>query len=166
MRLIENNLIFISKLKDYKDYNKKILSCIDTLNDKGLSSSNEQITKTDWNNVNSKKDYFFHINEEVNKHLEKQCAFLGAKEAEIDKVWYQQYTANASHGWHTHEGAHFSNVYFVECKKGQQTEFKNFEVAVEEGDLISFPAFLPHRSKQIVDSRKTVIAFNTQIHGL
>jgi len=166
MRFLEDKLIFISKIRNYKDHNKKILACIDELNDKGLSSTNEQITKTDWDNVNSKKDYFFHIDWDVDKHLEKQCAILGANEAEIDKVWYQQYSTNSSHGWHTHAGAHFSNVYFVECKKGQQTEFKNFDVEVEEGDLISFPAFLPHRSKEIINDRKTVIAFNTQIHGL
>lgn len=165
MIFIEDKFIFISKIRNFKDKNKRIIDVINKLSHKELLSGNERVTKTDWDIKNSKKDYFFHIDFDIDKHLEKQSAILGNVSVEIDNVWYQQYSTNSSHGWHTHAGAHFSNVYFVECEEGQQTEFKNFKIDVQEGDLISFPAFLPHQSKEIKSGRKTVIAFNTVFHG-
>ena len=58
----------------------------------------------------------------------------------------------------------FSNVYYLECPDSYVTEFKDFNIECKEGDILSFPAFLPHRSPIIdKEERKTVIAFNTNI---
>ena len=60
---------------------------------------------------------------------------------------------------------HFSNVYFLECPKGMSTKFKDFTEECEEGDILSFPAFLPHMSPPIKgNNRKTIIAFNTDFN--
>lgn len=165
MRFIEEQHIFISKVSKFEEKNKKILDFIATLPNNDINDQNQTITKTDWNIENSDIGYFNYIEEDVAKHIEKQNAILGTTSADLDTLWYQQYETDANHGWHTHNGAHFSNVYFVECEQGQQTEFKNMKIDVEKGDLISFPAFLPHRSKRIISGRKTVIAFNTIFHA-
>lgn len=90
------------------------------------------------------------------------------KEIQIDNYWFQQYQESDSHGWHTHGGTHWTNVYFVELPDEKlKTEIldmrkENYiEYEAKEGDIITFPSFLYHRSP-INDTRerKTIISFN------
>lgn len=78
-------------------------------------------------------------------------------------LWFQQYPYGSRFGWHTHPGSHFACVYFVELPDPQYaTEFLTLgRFPVNEGDIIFFPAFLPHRSPYInIDQRKTIISTN------
>ena len=87
---------------------------------------------------------------------------LQVDKCEISSFWFQRYKQNGSHPWHTHTCCHYANVYFLECPKGYSTKFKHFDKECEEGDIISFPAFLPHMSPPIEsNSMKTIISFNT-----
>jgi len=78
-------------------------------------------------------------------------------------VWFQQYPKGSKFGWHTHPKSHFACVYFVEQPNpNYATEFLTLgRFPVNEGDIIFFPAFLPHRSPHInIDQRKTIISTN------
>ena len=82
----------------------------------------------------------------------------------VQNIWYQQYNSNDEHDWHTHTGSHYTNIYFVELPdKDMKTEILDMaNIDVKEGDIISFPAFIFHRSKpNKSNKRKTVISFNT-----
>ena len=46
--------------------------------------------------------------------------------------------------------------------RGAGTEFMDIDMKCEEGEILSFPAFLPHRSPPLLsDLTKTIIAFNS-----
>lgn len=94
----------------------------------------------------------------------------------IDTTWMQQYTykddANEKpagcHPWHNHAGCHFTNIYFLDIShKEQRTEIvapnlQPIEYDAVEGDIITFPAWMAHRSApNIYGSTKTIISFNS-----
>ena len=84
---------------------------------------------------------------------------------ELETFWFQQYKTSDFHDWHLHTGL-FSCVYYVDVSdKTPRTSFnimgEEIEVHVDEGDILVFPTFIPHRSKPNLDTKiKTVIAFN------
>ena len=99
--------------------------------------------------------------------MNKIAAELHSKEWSIQNGWFQQYLKSGNHGWHTHPQSHFTNVYFVELPhKSLATEiFKHKKIKVEQGDLLTFPAFYYHRSPlNNLDKRKTIISFNSSFY--
>ena len=95
--------------------------------------------------------------------------FLHCKQWTINNAWFNQYKTNDKVDWHSHPGSNFANIYFLEMpEKNMKTQFYNLkdkkptDIDVEEGDILTFPAYYPHRSNFLKsDNQKTVIAFNT-----
>lgn len=156
------------KIKEHKKYKDKLLKLIE-------QSPKEHDTKLDnvTHDFNIKhklyKDTFFEM---VNPYLEEVKKIFYVEQSKfnfgIDNVWFQQYKKNEYHAWHTHAQCNFSNVYYLE--NNHPTEFYNLvtkfslNVNVKEGDLLMFPAYIPHRSQpNNTDKRKTVIVFNSNI---
>ena len=125
-------------------------------------SSYETVTRTDWNvDSNIPRPYWrMFYNEILNKYIERLNEFYEVDGFEIANSWYQQYSNDSEHIWHRHPEANFTNVYFLELPdKEHRTEIKDVEYDAEEGDLITFPAAMLHRSKPS-KGRKTIISFN------
>ena len=106
------------------------------------------------------------IESEIIKMNVAEHKFYKADDWNISNGWFQQYEKDSYHQWHNHEGANFTNVYFLELPDSKfKTKIKVgdeiIEYEAEEGDLISFPAYLLHTSEKNGDGRKTVIAFNS-----
>lgn len=81
--------------------------------------------------------------------------------------WYQQYTGNQYHDWHVHPKCQLSSVYFIDLPDPRDcTDFydvknrKVFKPKVEEGDVIVFPSYVPHRSGPLHGETKTIISTN------
>ena len=91
--------------------------------------------------------------------------FEYAKHISIDHMWFQRYLNKDHHDWHIHPLCHFSLVYFLELPDNSiGTKFNDYEVIVNEGDLLIFPAFIPHTSPiNNTNTQKTVIAANSNI---
>jgi len=93
---------------------------------------------------------------------------LGYDDAKIFKWWFQQYRKNDTHSWHTHGKSNWAIVYYVELpEEAPPTLFLNLynheiiEPGVSEGDVIIFPANMPHTSPpNKSNERKTIIAMN------
>lgn len=77
--------------------------------------------------------------------------------------WFHQYPPNTEFGWHTHPWCNLAVVYYVELPKGAGTIFSDCQIDTREGDVIMFPAFLPHRSPKHNSGRKTIISYNIDI---
>jgi hypothetical protein len=165
--------IIVSKFKHHQQLKDSILNSIEESLGEKLIENTHSISKTDWH-IDSKIErlYFNLLSESLVEHLKESYGMLGAEGFELHNIWYQQYYQNSSHSWHTHQQAHFTNVYYLELpKNAPKTEilepiFRNKTILpdVEEGDIISFPAFIHHRSPVIKDNlRKTVISFNTSL---
>jgi len=161
------NYIFKSKVENHQQIKKQLLEQINLIPKNPIISQRENILHTDWNLPSAMhREYSNLFVQAVSPHLEMIRKEFNVERIEIDNFWFQIYGKNGNHGWHTHLKTHYSNVYFLECPIGFSTQFKDFSEPCEEGDVLSFPAFLPHCSPPLnSDFRKTVIAFNTSIIG-
>jgi hypothetical protein len=161
---------FIDTLFDFKKHKKVLLDLISKMPDKDRKNNGEQISKTDWNvpkDYNREYlNYFYNI---IQEHMYKMCDFLHTDKWIITNAWFQQYKNTDRHDWHTHTGCHFTSVFYLELpEKRYSTQIFNsftkkiIKVNVKEGDILTFPSYLNHRS--IVNNsnkRKTIISFNS-----
>ena len=109
----------------------------------------------------------------VHEHMNSTGTLLGLETKgcdfswEIERTWFQQYYENADHFWHTHPRSNYTNVYFLELPdENYKTEIldgkgKLIDYDAKEGDIITFPAGMQHRSAPNSTERKTVISFNS-----
>ena len=158
--------IFVNKIADHNKHKAVLLDYFST-----KSNKVENISNSDWYDAD-KMDrewikYFKDnvINQVQNTMLDDRHAM----KMTIHNIWFQQYEQNDDHGWHTHTESHFTNVYFLELPDtNMKTEILGEEdVEAKEGDLITFPAYLFHRSKiNTSNKRKTVISFNTSFNRI
>ena len=162
-------LIHIS-IKEHNKYKDKLLKLIE---DSPKSHDNDlDDVVHDFDFKSDEKLYVDTFYEMVNPYLQEATKVFNIQKTKfkfkIEDTWFQQYKPNDYHGWHTHGGCNFSNIYYLE--NNHPTEFLNLttrfslNINVKEGDLIIFPAYIPHRSTpNKTDKRKSVIVFNSSI---
>ena len=162
----------IGIFKEHKQIKNNLISLIKKTNSDTLKTSNDYfndlIHRLDWDkSKDAKRKWVKYLIPYLQKYFNEIANKLGYQEVDIKNLWFQQYNLHGKHGWHTHGSTNFANVYFLECPRGSSTKFRNFTEDCEEGDILSFPAFLPHMSPPIEnDEIKTVIAFNSDFEIL
>jgi hypothetical protein len=159
--------------------NKKVLKHIDPLLDlinleygQSINTESEKISHTDWNNQHDNREYvkyfFNNVFEDFAKELIKHT---NQKGAELDSIWFQHYCKGDYHNLHTHPKSNFSNVFYLKANKNQTTHItdcppnRKFIFEVEAGDILIFPAFLPHQSLPNKEEDKIVISFHLNLIG-
>ena len=163
------NYFFKTKVENHVQIKEKLLDQISLIPNNPFCNKNQNIIHTDWNLPSQmNREYSSLFFDTVREHLETMTKSLDCLGFNISSYWFQQYLTSGFHTWHTHRGCHFANIYFIECPKGSETKFKNINIEIEEGDIISFPSFIPHRSPKIKNAkeRKTIISFNTNFYIL
>jgi ectoine hydroxylase-related dioxygenase (phytanoyl-CoA dioxygenase family) len=162
-------MIIITNLKNHLEINKNLLSLIEKIPNNVLKDDHENIVHTDWSLPKDQKreyvDYFYSC---IFEHMNELSNKLHSKNWEIRNVWFQQYTHNNFMNWHNHRDTNFTNVYFVELpSKFLGTEILNHDkLDLNEGDLLTFPGYLYHRSPvNLSNKRKTIIAFNCDFYN-
>lgn len=152
------------KLKLLKEFNilKKIESPYN-------NSEFVDIKKGDWEERwNKDRDWCKIFQKNLMIYLDNIIDDLGYSSYLIKEIWYQQYTNESFHTWHVHDGSLWSNIYYLELTDDSLvTEFidpitkKVIKFNVKEGDIITFPSQLIHRSpKNLSNTRKTIISWN------
>ena len=98
------------------------------------------------------------------------CKTYGVDSLSFQDAWFQVYEPGDYHNVHTHPNTNIANVLFVELpNKNLVTNItgeneKKISLDIEEGDILSFPAFLKHTSPpNNSNKRKIVIAFNISL---
>lgn len=157
------NYIFKTKVDNHQEIKEELLQKINLIPQNPMTVKDSKILHTDWHlprdMYREYKDLFLKT---VDPHMKYVGEKLEVDSYEIVNYWFQIYGQGNTHTWHNHPGLHYAHVYFIECPKGLSTKFKNFEVDCEEGDILSFPAFIPHMSPLIKNNEmKTIIAFNS-----
>ena len=122
----------------------------------------------DWNsNEDVEKDYQSYIKPYLISHTAELFKNYNSLGIRFGNLWFQQYESYNKHDWHIHGLCHFTNVYFLELEDPEiKTEIKDLygtviNYSAKEGDILSFPSFLYHRSPtNNSKKRKTVISFN------
>ena len=159
-------MIFLHKIKDHNKHKNKLLNLINKVpKDNKSDFGPDSIYKSDFYSGKEKRfeylDYFFKI---IDPIMLQVCDKLFSTNYVIHNAWFQQYKNNNFHKWHTHTKTQFSNIYFLELPDQKLlTEFYNIKVSnIEEGDVITFPSYIFHRSPvNNTNKRKTVVAFNS-----
>ena len=164
---IESNY-FITKVINFKKHKKNLLNLIDKM----PINKYQFIANTDWNiskqHERTYQNYF--LNNILNPYLNLFIKKLKVSKCTLHNFWFQQYNKDDFHDWHTHAGANYTNVFYIELpNKNMATEIKTLnnkiiKVDAKEGDILTFPAYLKHRSEPIKnEKRKTIISFNTSV---
>ena len=157
---VPNHLAFKTWFTDYLK-NKPVFSIKDTVG--------TCIHNTDFFVREFHTEYREAVAPIINQHNLSLAKFLGYldRPIEIDQIWFQQYVKGDSHNWHRHLKCVFSNVYFINLpSKSGRTLFRfmgeEFNINVEEGQILTFPSFFEHCSNpNPSDAIKTVISFNS-----
>jgi hypothetical protein len=161
----------VNKIKEHKENKNNLLKLIEKipLNDY------DNITHTDWNLPKEyKRDYLDFFYKVISPYMYEIMKKLHCSEWKIENGWFQQYKKDNEHDWHNHNRANFSNIYYLEMPNNDmKTEFydiltkKIITFDLEEGDLLTFPAHILHRSKKIENlQRKTIISFNSDFSNV
>ena len=163
----------VCKLDNHLEIKHRLLELIHIEKSSSIIDNNGSVSKSDWNlnnDSNTSKKYFEFLQPHLIKCLDPVYReILKYPEYKIGNYWFQQYNENDSHPWHVHPNSFWANVYYADLSDlGPKTEILSPEdnktiivPDVNEGDILTFPAFLKHRSATNRSNRlKTVVAFN------
>ena len=166
VKKIESEIIKMN-VAEHKFYKTELLNLIDEMPNNPF----QWVSKSDWDLPKSfaRKYLDLFYKKVIRTSMKKLQDYYKADDWNISNGWFQQYEKDSYHQWHNHEGANFTNVYFLELpdtnyKTILKIENKEYEYKVKEGQLITFPAHLLHTSKPNGDKRKTIISFNSDFH--
>ena len=163
-----NCKLYINKVKDFKKHKEKLLKLIDDM----PPVMAEFVTKSDWlvqkQFARPYLDYFY--NDVAHNVMNTLAKKFKAVNWNIGNGWYQQYKKGSYHKWHNHTQTNYTNVFFLELPDNDYKTIikdgngKIISFKVKEGDLITFPAHLLHKSKPNGEKRKTIISFNSNFY--
>lgn len=160
---------YVIPIKTHSEIKNRFLDLIDESDSKKLKTSQEQISKSDWEPKNDDRKYIPFFYEIIKPYMNAVMNDMHAKSWYIYKAWFQQYLKNDYHGWHNHAGSQWAGVYFLELpdtklqtKLFDQTNKKFIEnIEITEGSVLLFPSYLTHKSMpNKTGKRKTIISFN------
>lgn len=161
------NYITKYKVKNFKEHRKNIIDLIFKIPQTILLSNGERIFHTDWEIPNTmRREYreYFEKNIMIDflQNFKNQFNF---EKVEIDNLWFQVYAKGDYHQMHTHAKANFTNVFYLQLpSESVKTHILDVDIKVEEGDILTFPAFLKHQSPiNTNEAFKIIISFNTNI---
>jgi len=167
---IENYFIK-AKINEHDIIKPILLEQIESMGTHSLIEKEQQISNSDYHLSDYYTRNYFHVfnNTVVAKHLIdlKNILLLGSSSNLImNHYWFQQYKNNDFHSYHLHGTCFYSSVYYLELpEKSSKTTFKildkEFDIDVEEGDILTFPSSYLHCSKpNKSDFTKTIIGFD------
>ena len=162
--------MFINKFQNYNLIKDKLINEIRVSPGRQL----DDVTKTDWDGANYHHNSLYwntifpFIQESYNSiKLDSYKEYSNYVTVDWGYAWYQIYEKNSFHSYHTHPGCQYSNVFYVSLPNNKyRTEFFGIgKLNFEEGDLVTFPSYLLHRSpNNLEQNEKIVISFNTSFN--
>lgn len=164
--------LLVSTFAKHSQLKDQLLELINKENLGNSHTEYDSISVTDFfQQDNMKYDYYQFIKPALAEHMKEVFSFFNVQGFAIGNMWTQQYNKNDTHHWHIHGSCHFTNVYLVElpddelCTEVRTLDGQNkIEYTATEGDIITFPSYLYHRSpKNVSEHRKTIISFNMNL---
>jgi len=160
---------FLRKVEKHQELKKTLLDSINSMGTHSCIEMDQKISNTDWHLDNSyHRPYLDIVRLPFEEHLLEVFDKLKLqRRLRTTNCWFQQYQHLDYHNWHTHNNAQYSSIYYLELPEAtSKTTFKvlddEFEVDVNEGDILTFPASYTHCSKpNKSNDRKTIISFNS-----
>ena len=164
---------FISKYKveNFVQIKKILMEKINLIPTNPLNELGQKISHTDWNlPTGFQREYLNIFQDEVlSKFIETQNKFWNAQLI-IANIWFQVYRKGDFFKAHTHPNGNFTNVFFLHLpNKNLSTKLKaqddvEINIDLDEGDILTIPAYLKHESPLISqDNEKYILSFNSSI---
>ena len=159
------------------NYYEELLSMSNYLNSfsvplwKIINELGQKISHTDWNlPTDFRREYLNIFQDKVlSKFIETQNKFWNAQLI-IANIWFQVYRKGDYFKAHTHPHGNFTNVFFLHLpNKNLSTKLKaqgdvEINIDLDEGDILTIPAYLKHESPLISqDNEKYILSFNSSI---
>ena len=163
----------VTDIKEHKQNKSTLLRYIDEMPPSTVDRQrfDESVSKTDWNLPSSyKRNYLDTFYDMMKPYLGEMALKLKCKQWNVLNTWYQVYEKGDIHGWHIHGRVNYTNVYYLSLRnKVMSTQLYNVvddkiikNIEVKEGQLLTFPASVIHRSPiNKVHQEKVIISFNT-----
>tara|TARA_B100000686_G_scaffold96847_1_gene103555 strand:- start:173 stop:703 length:531 start_codon:yes stop_codon:yes gene_type:complete len=169
-----NSYVQIQKIKEHSQIKDELLALIDKMPDGRINDTQyESITKSDFylpkQYIRHYADLFLKIIQPYNENTRN---FYKADEFWISRYWFQQYENSDYHNWHVHSHNLLSSVYYIEMENKNSTLFydyvtkEEYSFELEEGDLITFPSVIAHKSQSNLLNRKTIISYNSNFNKI
>ena len=168
MQVIDND-IWKYQLKTHSLIKDKLLDNIkNDIHGKKYIASLDHIDRTDFfSDRDPAPEYYMLFAENAQEYFNELLNYYCMEDSEVESCWYQQYIKKDTHGWHIHPHSNVSFVYNLELENSQSsTEFydrktkKIVQLDVNEGDIVTFPSNIIHRSAPLKGKRKTIISVN------
>lgn len=158
-----------NKIKNHKEIKDILIKKINNSKYETVYNYPDKIKKTDFYLENKKNEWSDLFINNCLEEIRESHLSLGYSNYKIKNIWFQEYAKMDYHGWHNHEDVTFSNVYYLKLEReNYATEILNpfsrevISVQASEGDIVTFPAYLNHRSPvNVSEKNKIVIVFNT-----
>ena len=168
------NHLSIYSVNNFKNHKNNLI----TLIKQTPSTKHGHVSYTDWkeeclrvNKEFTKRPYVnYFVKNIFNDYAKHFCRYFKIKKIELVDIWFQIYKKGDYHLLHTHESAHFANVFYINLPhkklktKVYSLKQKELKFKCKEGDIVSFPAFYRHGSSiNNYEEEKIIISFNTNI---
>ena len=186
--------VFKFKIENYKDINKSLIKYIyelQQLNPTGVKKSNingwhsKPFDLSDLQNEPNK--FFQSINIHIKEVFQNYGWVYNDSKVNCTSMWAIINKKNSFNIEHTHSNNYLSAAYYVKAPQNcgnfkasnpniinrnfypiskTATEFNsnNISIKIEEGDLLIFPAYLPHSVEENKsDDERVIISFNLDI---
>ena len=145
---------YIYQINNFNKIKNKLVKLLEEATFTSLENNIEKISKTD-----------FHISKDINR---KYVSFLQDEILNNFSIWFQIYKYGDFHALHTHLNTNFTNIIYVSLpnKKIKTNVYslqrKSKSIDIQEGDILTFPAFLPHESPvNTCKKDKIIVSFNS-----
>ena len=167
-------MIIVNRIEEHEKHKASLLAKIESLKVEIMPG-----VYSDWKGDDTHKeertylDEFYSLLDPVMEGVARAVGFITPPYVirdyryEVRTAWFNQYLEGGEHEWHNHRGCQFTNCYYLELPDEEyKTEVvgidgKLIEYTVKEGDVMTCPAWMKHRSKPNGPLRKTIIAFNS-----
>lgn len=172
MNIVSNNIslpIFKYEVADHETIKPLILEDIKEMGSYSFIDKSLRLSNTDWHlHPGFSRPYFIHVEPHITKIGNLLGIALGYKECKIQlsNYWFQQYKKGDYHAWHNHENCLFSACYYINLQNDNPNPSfrlgsEEFDIPVKESEILIFPSFLEHTSKENKSEyTKTIISFN------
>lgn len=170
-----NSFYIITEIKEHINYKMSILSLINSTKSNSITKGDDFVTKTDWEFQNEKRDYLEKFYTMIRPYMDKMTYELKCTEWNISNAWFQIYSKKSKHNWHLHNNTNYTNIYYLNLPNDKlKTQLYDIrdekiidDIEIEEGQLLTFPAHIVHRSPENnTEETKVIISFNSNFDGV
>ena len=170
--ILKDKSYFKYKIPNFKNLKKDLIKLIYKSKCHNINEKGERISFSDWKySKDDSRKYILFIFDKIIKNFCKEfCKINNCKSISILNMWFQIYKTGDFHSMHVHPETNFTNIIYISIPTNKvktnvySLEKDKINLDVEEGEILTFPAFFPHESPvNNCNNNKIIVSFNSNI---